>query len=162
MMHYPPRYSADERKKDAAGLADGLAFISSKVGKLVDYQRRDASGLWYELSAMGGDLDYWASITAPTNSDITYAGRFEQFGPGWLTVRFIQIDSAWHVQAILFRLDPSIAGARDLTLDTLSELIRRGAHRGGEPVPDNLREMLDSQIPNLSPEKNSKETGGDA
>src|SRR5688572_6565560 len=46
MLHYPPRYTAAERAEDQASIADGLAFVTSRIGTFQRYQRHDGSGFW--------------------------------------------------------------------------------------------------------------------
>ncbi|UCG52934.1 MAG: hypothetical protein JSW58_05080 [Candidatus Latescibacterota bacterium] len=150
MLHYPSSYSKEEKATDAAGVKDALEFLLTKLGALQGFERFIGDAVWYEVTLSGGDIGYWESLSPLNTVDLAYRGNFGKFGGGMVSVSFFETSSGMDIRAVIVRVDPSVQGARETVIDMFVELIQRQAKKTGEPVPDNLREIVSASVPDLS------------
>jgi hypothetical protein len=153
VLNYPPSYTKQQLADDKVSTAGGLKLISTNLGKLVDIKPR--TGVWvslsYELSMMGGTIEYWNSLSPMKTNDYTYPGKFERFGKGCIVVRFVKIQSKWQAATILFELDSKVPGSRSRAIDIMCDLYRQDAQ--GQSLPPDLREQVSASIPDYSAKK---------
>ena len=149
-LHYPPTWTKKQVAEDQAGLAKGLALITTDLGRLMDYGAFSGVTVNYEVSVAGGDIPYWDSVSPFRTRDRIYQGVFERFGRGFVVIRFAELNSRWDAQSILFWLDPAEDGSRDRAIDLLCKVANEQARQEGQAVPKNLREMVGKSLPDLS------------
>src|SRR5262245_14570387 len=58
MMHYPPKYTAAERKADVSSTGDGLTFIAGEFGAASAVKALTGPWAFYEVGGTGGDVRY--------------------------------------------------------------------------------------------------------
>lgn len=109
MMHYPPTYTPEERKKDIASTGDGLDLMAREFGAISGLKIHTGVALFYELGGSGGDVPYLSSLKPHASAQVLYEAKFSKLGSGYIRVSAIQLtaDSPFEVLGVYFGLPAS-------------------------------------------------------
>jgi hypothetical protein len=91
MMHYPPTYTPEERKKDMSSTGEGLDLIAREFGEISAIQVHTGSALFYELGGSGGDVPYLSSLSPRYAAQYLYKAKFSKRGDGYIRLTVIQL-----------------------------------------------------------------------
>ena len=91
LMHYPPTYTPEERKKDIASTGDGLDLIAREFGAISGLKTHTGVAVFYELGGTGGDVPYVSSLSPRHSEEFLYKAKFSKRGDGYVRVTVIQL-----------------------------------------------------------------------
>jgi hypothetical protein len=106
MMHYPPTYTPEERKKDISSTVDVLDLFAREFGATSGLKEHKGIAAFYELGGTGGNLPYISSLSPHYSTPILYATKFSKRGDGYIQVTVIQLkaDSPFEILGVYFGL----------------------------------------------------------
>jgi hypothetical protein len=106
MMHYPPTYTPEERKKDMASTEQGLGLFVSEFGAISGAKEHTGVAVFYELGGTGGDVPYLSSLSPRYFASVLYEAKFSKLGDGYIHVTVIRLkaDSPLEVLGVYFGL----------------------------------------------------------
>jgi hypothetical protein len=106
IMHYPPTYTPEERKKDVSSTGDGLDLIAHEFGTISGVKAHTGVAAFYELGGSGGDVSYLSSLSPHQSQQFLYEAKFSKRGDGYIRVTVIQLtaDSRFEVLGVYFGL----------------------------------------------------------
>ena len=91
MMHYPPAYTPEERKRDMASTGEGLDLIAREFGEISAIQVQTGSAQFYELGGSGGDVPYLSALSPHYAAQYLYKAKFSKRGDGYIRLTVIQL-----------------------------------------------------------------------
>jgi len=140
MMHYPPTYTPEERKKDISSTGDGLVLVARDFGAISSLEVYTGTALFYEIGGTGGDVPYVTSLSPYYSAPFLYKAKFSKRGDGYIRITAIQLtaDSRFEILGVYFGLPAANPHSRPAILEiTRKQLI----HMQVPVTPDMERQM---------------------
>jgi hypothetical protein len=128
LHHFPPSYTAVEKKADKYSVAQSLAFVFGRAGSISDVRPLIKSGEYYFIAMGGGDVSYWQSISPSARHEYPYLVTFSNFGPAMVKVVVLAAGPRSGRELVSLQLGLSTSGANAketlvrLSLDLLREM----------------------------------------
>jgi hypothetical protein len=126
MMHYPPTYTPEERKKDISSTGDGLDLIAREFGAISGLKAHTGIAAFYEIGGTGGDVPYISSLSPHYSAQFLYEAEFSRRGDGYIRVTVIQLtaDSEFEILGVYLGLPASNPHSKPAILEiTRKQLI---------------------------------------
>ena len=144
LFHYPSSYSESERAKDAAGVAESLAWLLAQVGKPSDITPHGSPAVFYPVGVFGGTNAYWESISPINETQFIYRATFASLGSGFIQVSVFEVEGASkpEIRAVGFGIPARNEGGLAKAIDLMLGLIEHA----NMPVPPDFRDTLEQQL----------------
>ena len=144
LHHFPPQYSAKERKQDLEAVERSLRFIFDRSGSPTEVRKLEVTTQFYFLASGGGDVPYWESISPYGRADYPFEVKFKNFGTGMIKpVVFLGgPNPGTELVGIEIGLPVQEPGAKTTIVDLSVDMFKVM----GVPTPPNIRDLVEQGI----------------
>ena len=106
MMHYPPKYTPEERQGDMSSTGGGLELLASEFGAISAVKPHTGLAMYYRIGGTGGDVPYVSSLSPHYSAEFLYSAKFAKRGDGYIAITVIQLTprSKFEVLGVYFGL----------------------------------------------------------
>lgn len=129
LMHYPPKYTPEERKKDMSATGDGLDLAAREFGAISTLKPLTGVAVFYEVGGTGGGVPYISSLSPHASAQFLYEAKFAKRGTGFVHITTIQLtaESPFEILGVYLGLPAANPKSKPAILEvTRKQLIQMG------------------------------------
>jgi hypothetical protein len=144
MMHYPPTYTPEERKKDISSTGEFLDIMAREFGAISGLKVQTGLALFYTIGGTGGNVPYISSLKPHSSAQFVYEAKFSKLGNGFIRVTVIQLTakSPFEILGVYFGLPAGNPRSKP----ALIKIMRKQLAQMHVPITPELERQMEQSL----------------